>query len=179
MTMFLPVDGFFSILLLCLVALLLVGFGFFLGRRSSEQRRIPFPVGEMPNQQGYDPDINAGPYAASGQREQGYGRGYPFPQGQGYPPQQGMSPWAAGGLGALGGGLLGYGIGQTMTGDEQTPSDSSVVNEDANPSDTQSGNQEDVVPLGDNVTAGNFTDFGASGEGFDVGGGDLGGSESW
>jgi hypothetical protein len=71
------------------------------------------------------------------------------------------------------------GIGQTMTEDEQTPSDSSVVNEDANPSDTQSGNQEDVVPLGDNVTAGNFTDFGASGEGFDVGGGDLGGSESW
>src|SRR6266568_7170613 len=29
-----------------------------------------------------------------------------------YPQQTGMSPWAAGGLGAVGGGLLGYQLGQ-------------------------------------------------------------------
>jgi hypothetical protein len=169
--MFIPVDGFFGGLLLCLGALLLVGFGFFLGRRAAEQRRIPFMEREMPPRQGYGPDMYSGPYPASGQGEPGYGRGYPFPQGQGYPPRQGMSPWAAGGLGALGGGLLGYGLGQSMAGDEQTSTDGGAANADASQLDAQSGNQEGALPL---------ADFGGGGEGFDPGGGDLfGGGESW
>jgi hypothetical protein len=39
--------------------------------------------------------------------------------GPGYVPQSGMSPLAAGGLGALGGGLLGYELGQMVGEHEQ------------------------------------------------------------
>src|SRR5438477_12916412 len=45
--------------------------------------------------------------------------GYSRPMyGPGYPQQSGISPWAAGGLGAVGGGLLGYELGQ-MAGEHE------------------------------------------------------------
>jgi hypothetical protein len=56
-----------------------------------------------------------------------------------------------------------------MAGDEQTSSDGGAVNGDANQLDAQSGNQEGALPL---------ADFGGSGEGFDLGGGDLFGGGS-
>lgn len=57
------------------------------------------------------------------QREQRY----QYPQ-QAYPPQDypqrgGMNPWLAGGLGAIGGGLAGYGLGQAVGEMQQQLSD--------------------------------------------------------
>ena len=50
---------------------------------------------QQPYNQGYPPDY--------------YGQGYPPGYyGPGYPQRQGMNPWAAGGLGAAAGGLIGY-----------------------------------------------------------------------
>jgi hypothetical protein len=104
-----------------------------------------------------------------------YGPGYDYPgysrpmYSPAYPPQVGMSPWAAGGLGVLGGGLLGYHLGQ-MAGEQQA-------------SEGQPAGQDQLVPadqggydpgLGD---AGSFDGGGFADMGADFGGGDFGGSE--
>jgi hypothetical protein len=93
----------FSFLPLCLVGLLVLGLiviaGMFIMR--SARRRIPaYPMGnqyQQPYNQGYPPNY--------------YGPGY-YQQGPG------MNPWAAGGLGAAAGGLIGYELGK-HEGEEQ------------------------------------------------------------
>lgn len=62
-------------------------------------------------QNAYPGNYYNGPYQQRGYPNQGY------PQ-QGYPQQGGMNPLVAGGLGALGGGLLGYQVGQAFNPDE-------------------------------------------------------------
>ena len=42
-----------------------------------------------------------------------------YPQQGYYPQRQGMNPWLAGGMGALGGAALGYGLGQTVNNGDQ------------------------------------------------------------
>ncbi|MFL5661432.1 MAG: hypothetical protein ACJ8BW_08760 [Ktedonobacteraceae bacterium] len=155
-------------------------------RRFLLQRNTLFSSPEMPQQQSYTPEQRYVPpeywgvpsgsgypqqgYPQQGYPQQGYPQqGYPQQEGmpsQGYPqqgyPQQsypqrgGMNPWVAGGLGALGGGLAGYGIGQAVGEMQQ------YANGDDNPADGQ----------------GDYTDSGSTGEdlgGMDFGGGDFGG----
>ena len=50
--------------------------------------------------------------------------------GPGYPQQSSMSPWAAGGLGAVGGGLLGYELGQMAGEHEQQAQEGDAGNPD-------------------------------------------------
>jgi hypothetical protein len=68
---------------------------------------------------------------------------------QGGMQRRGMSPWVAGGLGALGGGLMGYGLGQTV------------------------GEMQQYADHGWGDGEGNYVDAGFGGE--DFGGGDFGG----
>lgn len=124
------------------------------GALDSPQQRYP-PQGMMNPQQGY-------PYPQQGSPQPGG----MLPQ-QGYPPQSyhergGMNPWVAGGLGALGGGLAGYGLGQAVGEMQPHAPDNPLPNGDENRGDVQADD------LG----------FGSGNEdlsGVDVGGGDFGG----
>jgi hypothetical protein len=140
-------------------------------RRFLLQRNTLFSSPEMPQQQSYTPEQRYAPPeyrgvpSGSGYPQQGYPQqGYPQQEGmpsqgypqQGYPQRGGMNPWVAGGLGAVGGGLAGYGIGQAVGEMQQ------YANGDDNPADGQ----------------GDYTDSGSTGEdlgGMDFGGGDFGG----
>jgi hypothetical protein len=113
------------------------------------------PQGMMNPQQGY-------PYPQQGSPQQGgmlSQQGYPS---QGYPQRGGMNPWVAGGLGALGGGLAGYGLGQAVGEMQQYASDNPLTNGDDNIGEVQA----------------NDLGFGSGNEdlsGVDFGGGDFGG----
>jgi hypothetical protein len=93
----------------------------------------------------------------------GYPPGYPsgYPPGY-YPPTQGggMSPWAAGGLGALGGGLIGYELGKMAGEEEAIHHEGGVV--------------DPGLGAGGDFGGGAGGDFGG-GAGGDFGGGDFGG----
>ena len=92
--------------------------------------------------------------------------------GPGYPQQSGMSPWAAGGLGAVGGGLLGYELGR-MAGEHEPQAQGG-----------DAGNPDQMAPLdaggydpGMADSAGSYDAGELSGFGGDFGGGDFGGIE--
>lgn len=131
-----------TILLLCLIVLLVavLGAGYYVYRLLKQ--------GQLSQQ-------NSGsPYSLVSPQQSGPN---PFSQGS-------MSPWIAGGLGALGGGLAGYGLGQIMGEHEQTPADSSLAAMETAPADAQ-GQYADVGSA-------EGADFGWGG---DVDGGDFGG----
>lgn len=178
-------SSFLDIVLLSLLGAVLVGFGFWLGRRSSERFGNPFMERHTPPEQMYK--RNAEQEYANGfeRRNPGYNRGvnaggaYPYTQGQsygsGYPMQQGMNPLMAGGLGAVGGGLLGYGLGQAMADGEQAIPDavSSGVQ------DVQQGVQDVHQDVQSGVNDFVNADYGNFGnELMDAGGIDFGG-DSW
>jgi hypothetical protein len=73
-----------------------------------------------------------------------------------------MNPWVAGGLGALGGGLIGYELGQAMADNEQLSPEGALTNAESN---LEGVPQEEYAQLGS--------------EAMDVGGWDMGGSDVW
>ncbi len=77
-----------------------------------------------------------------------------------------MSPWAAGGLGAVGGGLLGYELGRMAGEHEQQALEGDLMNPDQMAT-VDSGNYDPGM-----ADAGGFSDVGG-----DFGGGDFGGIE--
>lgn len=89
--------------------------------------------------------------------------------GPGYPQQTGMSPWAAGGLGAVGGGLLGYELGRMAGEHEQQAQEGNPMNPDQAATLDQGSYDPGMANLG-SFDAGGFSDFGG-----DFGGGDFGG----
>jgi hypothetical protein len=175
----------FGIVLLVLIPLLLIGLGVFVSLRLFARRKPVELPKDMPHEQSYTPEAGSEPYTSddgrqlynpNSVRQPTYasrfhdGRNTPIPGDGGiayaptYPQQQrGMNPWVAGGLGALGGGLLGYGLGQAASGNEQVDSATAYASEDAVPVDVQGENYPD------------FGGFGSDGADF---GGDFGG-DSW
>jgi hypothetical protein len=168
-----------------LLLLALIGGAFFVFRRFSGQRNRMNPPMGMPWQERPGPKDEYGRVDSDpGYGQPGYGRpphygpgydpnGYGGPMyGPSYPPQRGMNPWAAGGLGAVGGGLLGYGLGRMAGEHEQQPQGNDSMNPDTITPLSQGG-----VDPGMNDPAGTFgegPDFGGfSGEGADFGGGDF------
>lgn len=176
-----------------LILLMLASGGFLVLRRLMIARQPMYPPMEIPWQSPYGPkdDYGRSFYPREGYNELEnqrygprygelrYGRpayepeynypGYGRPTyGPGYPPQSGMSPWAAGGLGALGGGLLGYHLGQ-MAGEQQA-------------SESESGSSDQMLPLDQGgydpgmIDARSF-DGGFADVGADFGGDDFGGGE--
>ena len=159
--MFMSVDGFLTMLIL----LLLVGLGFFVFRRLFG-RRQSFPSQmTMPPQQGYGQGYGPPPSYPAGYGRPFYGPSYPQ---QGYPPQGGINPWVAGGLGALGGGLVGYELGQAMADNEQLAPEGVLANAEPN---FESMPQGDYAQLGGEVMDVGGWDLGGN----DAGGGDAGG----
>ncbi len=138
--------SFLDVVLLLLVASSLIGLGFFLGRRSIVQSRFALPMENMAQQRMYDRD---GPPLAFTQQGM-YGAGY----GAGYPMQQGMNPLAAGGLGAIGGGLLGYQLGQTMAAQEPSAPDTQFT-------DIQGNSQDNAVHLNSDIVGNDLSYDGA------------------
>lgn len=174
-----------------LMLLALVGGGFLIFRRFLNRHNMMNPPMEMPWQQEYgpkdeygrrvqpysgydgphyDPDYEGTRYGRSsyvpGYDPRGYNRSMYGPSYAGYPPQQGISPWAAGGLGAVGGGLLGYELGR-MAGehDQQTPEGESMNAEQAAMPDAGNSAPADAPGIFD------------AGSLFDFSGGDFGGGE--
>ena len=136
-------------LLICMIAIVAGGLGYWLGRRAAERQHALFPAGQVPLQERDGPQEYYRPYSADGpggyrSQQQGY-----MPQQQGYPPQQrqGMNPLVAGGLGAAAGGLMGYGLGQAMAENEPEVASSG----DAAPADAQGGFEESLADVGDFV----------------------------
>ncbi len=134
------------------IVLLGLGLLFTLGRRRFFGRR---PQGIPPYQQPYPP--NYGP---------NYNQPYPPNYGPNYNQGPGMNPWAAGGLGAAAGGLLGYELGKDRGEDEAR-----AQYDDNNPGNNY-GNGGDFGGSGGGSAAdfGNGGDFGG-GSGADFGGG--------
>jgi len=97
----------------------------------------------------------------------------------GYPPQGGMNPWMAGGLGALGGGFLGYELGRMAGEMEQQPQSKHSMNPDTITPLSQGG-YEFGMSYPANIF-GEGPDFGGFGtEGVDFGGGgDFSGGGDW
>jgi hypothetical protein len=159
------IDVFTGLLLVALIA-----GGFLIARRFIDRRNMMNGPMEMPWQSGYDPRDD---YDQGIPPDQGYdGPGYGRPMyGPGYPPQSGMSPWAAGGLGALGGGLLGYHLGQMAGEQSQQASDGESASPDQMVPLDQGGYDPGMVDVS-SLDGGGFADMGA-----DFGGGDFGGIE--
>jgi hypothetical protein len=184
-----------------LLLVALIGGAFLLARRLFERRNMMNRPMEMPWQSGYRPGDDYGQgippdqgYDGPGYSRPmyGYGPGYGDPRysrpaygpgydpagygrpmyGPGYPPQSGMSPWAAGGLGALGGGLLGYHLGQMAGEHEQQASDGESASPDQMVPLDQAGYDPGMADFAGSYDAGAFSDFGG-----DFGGGDFGGTE--
>ena len=167
----------------------LIGVGFFVLRRSFGQRNMMNPPMGMPWQEKSGPKDEYGrvdPDPGSGHpgygRPPSYGPGYdpngysgrPM-YGPGYPPQSGMNPWAAGGLGALGGGFLGYELGRMAGEHEQQPQGGDSMNSDAITPLSQGGYDPGMNYPADAFIDGDGPDFGGfGGEGADFGGGDFG-----
>jgi hypothetical protein len=146
------------------------GYSYF--RRFVLQRDTLFSSPQTPQQQSSSPEQRyASPYDREAPSDLAYPQqgnmvppqehpqqGYSqqrYPQ-QGYWQRGGMNPWVAGGLGALGGGLAGYGLGQALGETQQ----------DANGDDHPTNDQSNSADSG-------FADAGF-GE-MDFGGGDFGG----
>ena len=170
--------------------LALAGGGFLVIRRLMNGQQPMNPPMEMPWQSPYGPQDDYGrrfyppegydepEYQKYGSRygDQRYGRpvygpgynnypGYGRPMySPGYPPQPGMGPWAAGGLGALGGGLLGYHLGQ-MAGEQQTSEVESASHDQMVPVDQ--GGYDPGMGDADAFDGGGFADMDA-----DFGGGE-------
>src|SRR3989441_460727 len=164
----------------------LTGLIFFVFRRSFGQRDTMNPSMGMPWQERpgpkdeydrVDPDPGYGrpPYYGPGYDPNGYGG--PM-YGPGYPPQGGINPWVAGGLGAVGGGLLGYGLGRMAGEHEQQPQGHDSMNPDTITPLSQGSDDPGMnYPA---TTFGEGPDFGGfGGEGSDFGGGDFGGGSDW
>ena len=179
------IDVFTGLLLVALI-----GGGFLIARRLFDRRNMMNPPMEMPWQSRYGPRDDYGQgvppyqsYDGPGYGDPRYSRpvygpgydsaGYGRPMyGPGYPQQSGMSPWAAGGLGAVGGGLLGYELGRMAGEHEQQAQEGDAGNPDqmATPDGgTYDPGMADSMGLYD---AGGFSDVGE-----DFGGGDFGGVE--
>jgi hypothetical protein len=178
-----------------LLLLALTGTSFFVLRRFSGQQNTMNPTMGMPWQERpgpkdeygrVDPDPGYGqsgygrpPYSGSGYDPNGY-YGRPM-YGPGYPPQGGVNPWVAGGMGALGGGLLGYGLGRMAGEHEQQAQGADSMNPDTITPLSQ-GNYDPGMnyPVG-SLESGNGPDFGGfGGEGADFGGGgDFGSGSDW
>ena len=184
-------NGALSNPLTWLLLLGLIGAGFFVFRRSFGQRNTMNPPMGMPWQERsgpkdeygrVDPDPAYGqpgygrpPYYGPGSDPNGYGR--PL-YGPGYPPQGGINPWVAGGLGAVGGGLLGYGLGRMAGEHEQQPQGHDSMNPDTITPLSQGSDDPGMnYPA---TTFGEGPDFGGfGGEGPDFGLGDFGGGSDW
>ena len=97
----------------------------------------------------------------------------------GYPPQGGINPWMAGGLGALGGGFLGYELGRMAGEKEQQTQSENSMNTDTITPLSQGGYESGMSYPAD--TSGEGPDFGGFGtEGVDFGGGgDFSGGGDW
>jgi hypothetical protein len=101
--------------------------------------------------------------------------GYPPNYGPGYPQQgQGMNPWAAGGLGAAAGGLLGYELGKDA-GENENRNDQGFYGGDQNNNYDGGGGAGADFGGGDSGGAG--ADFGGGGGGDFGGGGGGAGSD--
>jgi hypothetical protein len=188
------IDVFTGLLLVALI-----GGGFLLARRLFERRNMMNPPMEMPWQSGYGPRDDYGQRIPPDQGFDGprygrpmYGPGYGDPRyrrpvyapsydpagygrpmyGPGYPQQSGMSPWAAGGLGAIGGGLLGYELGRMAGEHEQQALEGDVGNPDQMATLGTGGYEPGMADSADSYDAGGFSDFGG-----DFGGGDFGAIE--
>jgi hypothetical protein len=179
------VHGVLSNPLIWLLVLGLIGAGFFVVRHFSRQRKMMNPPLGMPWQQGYNPKDEYGriepdpgygrpPYDEHGYGPHGYGR--PL-YGPGYPPQGGINPWVAGGLGALGGGFLGYELGRMAGEHDQQAQGGDSMNPDTITPLSQGSNDPGMRYPADTIDGGNEPDFGDfGGEGADFGGGgDFGG----
>ncbi len=132
--------------------------------------------GRIDSNHGYgQPGYGGPPYYGPGYDPNRYGGPMYGPD---YPPQRGMSPWAAGGLGAVGGGLLGYGLGRMAGEHEQQAQGDESMNPDTMTPLSQGGNDPGMNNPAD--TFGGGPDFGGIGsEGADFGGGDFGGGSEW
>lgn len=189
------IDVFTGLLLVALIA-----GGFLIARHLIRRRNMMNRPMEMPWQAGYRPGDGYGQSIPPGQGYDGpgysrpmysYGPGYGDPRyrrpaygpdydpaaygrpmyGPGYPPQSEMSPLAAGGLGALGGGLLGYQLGQMAGGQSQQASEGEPASPDQMVPLDQGGYNPGMIDVGP-LDEGGFADMGA-----DFGGGDFGGIE--
>ena len=165
--------GIFSGLLstlLCVGLLILViaGVFFVIRRRRFGFGRSAMPMGSnpMPYNQPYPPNYG-GPY------NQGYPPNYGGPYNQG----QGMNPWAAGGLGAAAGGLLGYELGKEQGEDEmreqgQYQGGGNDFGGGNNGGDFGGGSGADFGNNnGGDFGGGSGADFGSGGDGGNFGGG--------
>src|SRR2546429_1047259 len=83
------------------------------------------------------------------------------------PPQAGMSPWAAGGLGAVGGGLLGYELGRMAGEHEQQAQEGDLLNPDQTATFDQGSYDPGIADSIGAFDAGGFSYF----CGGDIGGG--------
>ena len=155
---------------LLLLAALIVASFFVFRRFFGQQNTMNSPMG-MSWQERADPKDEYGRIDPNpGYGQPGYGRSsyydpnrYGGPMyGPDYQPQRGMSPWAAGGLGAVGGGLLGYGLGRMAGEHEQQAQGDESMNPDTMTPHSQGGNDP-----GMNFPADTF------------GGGDFGGGSEW
>jgi len=182
-----------------LLLVALIGGGFLLARRLFERRDMMNPPMDMSWQAPYGPGDNYGQSIPPNQRYDGpgygrpmYGSGYGNPRysrpaygpgydpagygrpmyGPGYPQQMGMSPWAAGGLGAVGGGLLGDEVGRMAGEHDQQALEGDAVNPDQMATLDSEGYDPGMADSVGSYDAGGFSDFGG-----DFAGGDFGGTE--
>lgn len=182
-----------------LLLVALIGGGFLLARRLFDRRDMMYPPMERPWQppsgpgdyydqrvppnQRYDGHGYGRPLYSHGYGEPRYGRpangpgydpaGYGRPMySPGYPQQPGMSPWAAGGLGAVGGGLLGYELGRMAGEHDQSLQEGDAGNADHMATLGSEGYDPGMADSVGSYDAGGFADFGG-----DFGGGDFGGVE--
>jgi hypothetical protein len=188
------IDVFTGLLLVALI-----GGGFLIARRLFDRRNLMNPPMEMPWQSEYGPRHDYGQgvppyqsYDGPGYGRPMYGPGYGDPRysrpaygsrygpagygrsmyGPGYPQQSGMSPWAAGGLGAVGGGLLGYELGRMAGEHEQQAQEGEAGNPDQMATLDAGGYDPGMADSMGWYDAGGFSDVGG-----DFGDGDFGGSE--
>jgi hypothetical protein len=108
------------------------------------RRSVEPPMAPPPPYPGYGRAHGYGPAQ--------YGGRYDYGQGRGYEPRRrsGMSPGAAGALGAVGGGLIGYELGQMHGGEQQLAQDEmmNVMHDEPGQGDWFGGQQVDFDGFG-------------------------------
>jgi hypothetical protein len=181
--------GVFGSPLTWLLLWVLLGISFTVLSCLFRPRKAARPPAEIPWQAMPGPKDEYGRIALDpGHESRGYGRSPSYGPGYDpygydgrpvygpvYPTRGGIGPWAAGGLGALGGGFLGYELGR-MAGEH----DHQVQGDDAVHPDALAPLAHNGLDPGMNDPAGAFAnspDFG--GESADFGGGDFGGGSEW